>query len=68
MATKRTLQMSDDFLFGNALTLTDLNPRTEAEAAGDEMVDWELLEETRADDDALFEGSERPGGASSPQH
>lgn len=57
MAKKRTLSMSDDFLFGNAPTLADLNPRTEAEAAGDPTIDWELLEETRAADDALFEES-----------
>lgn len=54
MTTKRTLRMSDDFLFGSAPTLADLKPRTEDEAAGDPAIDWELLEETRAADDALF--------------
>lgn len=55
MAAKRVLEMSDDFLFGSAPTLGQLNPRTEAEAAGDQTIDWELLNETRADDDAQFE-------------
>ncbi|MBB1033304.1 hypothetical protein G6031_02735 [Dietzia sp. CQ4] len=58
---KRTLSMSRDFLSGNAPTLADLNPRTEAEAAGDPTIDWELLEETRAADDALFEEEPGPG-------
>jgi len=64
MATTRTLRMSDDFLFGSAPTLEELNPSTEADAAGDETIDWELLEQTRAADDALFETSDRSGEGS----